>query len=97
MSPDCHFCRESAPFYRSLTSNKVRIVALMPDKQKGEEYLRSEKIDFPVIVADSQTMRVHGTPTMVLVNPNGKVAHMWSGKLTPVAEQAVLAELKRAK
>jgi hypothetical protein len=86
ISTQCHFCTESAPFFRTLSSkagSKIRIVALLPQPVgTAQEYLSKEgvRVDQVKQVALS-TIGVVGTPTMLLVDSGGTVTKIWEGEL----------------
>jgi hypothetical protein len=100
LQKDCHFCTESAPFYQRLvkeTSNRgdVRLVALLPQQiADGKQYLDQLGVSIADVrqVSPGQ-VKVHGTPTLILVNENGVVTDVWAGKLQSDAESQVLNKL----
>ncbi len=100
LQKDCHFCTESATFYRRVVENaarsgKVRLVAVMPNESKvGRSYLRELAIQIDdVHQLPLDAIRVHGTPTLILVDHSGVVAKVWSGKLPEEKELEVLSQL----
>ena len=97
----CHFCDESAPFYRRLAHDAAgggspRLVAVLPQKaEEARQYLRD--LDVPVEDVRQVPMRELGvklTPTLILVNGEGVVTDSWFGRLTPDKEDEVLKRLK---
>lgn len=100
LSPQCHFCSESAPFYRRLVkvhpeAGSIQFVAVMPTPiEASQEYLKNLKIPVShVVQADASAWGVAGTPTLLLVTQEGKVEKAWTGKLTPAEEEEVIAEV----
>lgn len=101
VSSTCHFCSESAPFYKTLASNKgdTRIVAVLPQSiEEGKKYL--EKLG--VMVDDVKQVAldeigVSGTPSVLLVDNSGVVKNVWFGKLPADKEQVVLDALRKQK
>ncbi|MBV9925731.1 MAG: hypothetical protein JOZ96_11995 [Acidobacteria bacterium] len=95
----CHFCSESAPFYRRLresAQNKnVRLLAVLPGTpEESTAYLNDIGIpDVEVRRSPLDTLQVSGTPTLILTNDKGEVMRFWVGKLTPEKEAEVLAQL----
>ena len=98
----CHFCEESAPFYKRLVDLEqngrlggIHIVAVFPDdKATVEKTLQEEgwQVDYRPAVP-LQNFKVAGTPTLVLVDGNRKVLDVWLGKLNPNEEGRVIDSL----
>jgi len=97
----CHFCSESAPFYKRVieqasSRSNLKIVAIFPDEEsEGRNYLSSLGLEMP------ETRRlpldqigVQGTPTLILVNGSGVATQVWVGKLPPEKESEVLEKLR---
>jgi hypothetical protein len=82
----CHFCSESAPFYQKIQQQKnqnVRLVAVLPQSiEDSRTYLQGLGVS-PIEVAQATlaSIRVSGTPTLLLLNQNGIVTDSWVGKL----------------
>lgn len=99
LSTQCHFCSESADFYKRLSSDvaghDVRMVAFLPQPvQEAQQYLSKLGIpNIPVRNADLSELKVSGTPTLILVDSNGVVRDTWTGKLPPSRESQVIAAL----
>ncbi|HEV2248222.1 MAG TPA: hypothetical protein VGW37_16360 [Terriglobia bacterium] len=99
ISTKCHFCTDSAPFFRRLateTGKDVKIVAVLPQPvAEGEQYLVAEGVRADqVLQAAPDKIGVRGTPTMILVNASGVVSQVWVGKLEPAQQEMVLSVLK---
>jgi peroxiredoxin len=101
LSKDCHFCTESAGFYRQLIqeSNQntaFRIIAISaqePDEVKG--YLNQLGLSInEVRQASLPTLNIMATPTIVLMDNKGAVKRAWFGKLPADKETEVLNELR---
>ena len=93
----CRFCLESAPFYQRLVrevgqSGRVHLMAVLPQaSDEATEYL--SEIGVPILdvhQAKPGLMRVHGTPTLLLVGRTGLVEKVWTGKLSTEKESQVL-------
>lgn len=88
LSTRCHFCTESAPFFRRLkerAGNDVKFLAVLPQPvAESERYLSGEGLHFDDVRQEpvGKTGAV-GTPTMLLANQDGIVRRTWVGKLTP--------------
>lgn len=100
LSTGCHFCTESAEFYRRLVpsanSTGTRVLAVLPQPiSDGRLYLEglgvtvSEVVQSPLNAVD-----VSGTPTVLLLDKVGHIQKAWVGKLDPLQEQKVIASLR---
>jgi thioredoxin-related protein len=103
VSPQCHFCNDSLPFYKQLVDQRnqkgsaVKFVAAVPSEEaKAEETQKftgaGVQVDNMVHV-DFASIKVPGTPTMLLVDKQGKVLNVWVGKLNEDGEKEVLETL----
>jgi len=99
LSTNCHFCTESAPFYRDLVakcaSEHIRTIAVFPQSApEAISYLTGEQVKVDEIKeAPLDTIRVAGTPTLILVDGHGKVQAAWIGKLSAEQQNQVFARL----
>jgi thioredoxin-related protein len=99
LSTTCHFCKESTRFYRELVrecnSRQIRTIAFFPQSlEAGRAYLEAEGVSInEVRQAEFKALKVSGTPTLLLVDNNGIVQHVWIGKLTAAKEKEVLARV----
>jgi hypothetical protein len=96
----CRFCSESAPFYQRLVRETagrrdIHLLAVLPqDLDESKKYLG----DLGVAIEDVRkagldSIGVHGTPTLILVNNQGVVTNSWVGKLSADGEAEVLHRL----
>jgi hypothetical protein len=99
LATTCHFCSESAGFYRELvqycSSHSIPTIAVFPQTAaEGRSYLANEgvKID-EVRQASFSSIQISGTPTLLLIDENGSVKGVWVGKLSPGDEKKVLSQL----
>ena len=106
VAPGCHFCDESLPFYKQLIEERnqkqspVKVIAAVP-AQGAEETRNAEQAKFTgagftpdgMVNIEFASIKVPGTPTLMLVDKQGKVLDVWVGKLDPKGEKAVLARL----
>ena len=97
----CHFCTESAPFYRRLTQavgkrNDVELIAVLPQSiSESKQYLNSLGVAInEVRQADLSSVGATGTPTLALVDKTGAVTDVWIGRLPAVKEQEVFSRLQ---
>lgn len=99
LQKDCRYCTESAPFYKTLVSTApgkaVKLLAVLPQEESvGREYLKSLNVQIDDVRQSSlSSVHVRGTPTLILVDGNGKVIKSWVGKLPEVGEKEVLSSL----
>jgi hypothetical protein len=101
LSDKCRFCSESAPFYQRLAQGlaqrgDVRLIAIFPqDVDAGKYYLAQLGVSIgQVIQAPLDSLKVRGTPTLVIVDKNGAVMQSWVGKLNSERESEVLNRIK---
>jgi hypothetical protein len=102
VSPDCHFCRQSAPFFRSVVSvgkgrAKLRVYFLFPVNTNDEVarlFLANLKTPGGAIVkADFEKLGIAGTPTVTLIDQGAHVVGHWVGLLDTKQQGEVLARL----
>lgn len=94
----CHFCEDSMPLYRQLSSLqethrlKAHVTAVLPDiAESAGEFLRGNNVTLPFVGGvQLRTIEVTGTPTILLVNRQGEVKGLWVGVLSREAEQQLL-------
>lgn len=101
LSTGCHFCSESAPFYRELVQQckqeHVRTVAVFPEEPAAAEaYLKNEGVQVDEVrQAQLTDIGINGTPTLLLINEAGVVRDVWIGKLPDKDEKKVLAAARQ--
>lgn len=97
LSNTCHFCRESAPFYKQLVaeSHSSHMIALFPQPvEEAEKYLKTMGVNVDEVrQADFGAMNIAGTPTLILVNSDGAIIARWVGRLTSEKEREVVKNL----
>jgi len=103
LSPTCHFCNDSMPFYKQLVDKRnqsgspVKLIAAVPSPQAKDEeaqHLATAGATMDGIQpVDYRAIKVSGTPTVILVDRQGKVLSVWVGKLEGKGEQEVLKTL----
>jgi peroxiredoxin len=99
VSTTCHYCTESASFYRKLVEEckqqHVRTIAVLPQSPvEAKAYLDGEGVTVDEIrQSDLPTLEINGTPTLVLIDQGGLVKHVWTGKLPSAKEGDVSTTL----
>lgn len=99
VSTTCHYCTESAPFYRQLVEQckqqHVHTIAVLPQSvAEAQAYLQNEGVTVDDIrQAPLSDLSVGGTPTLVLVDSGGVVRDVWVGKQPDTKEKEILAKL----
>jgi len=95
----CHFCEASMPFYKRLSDLRktdrirVRLLAVMPDPETvASAQLQENGVDVEgAFQQPLRSLNVSATPTLLLVNADGKVLRAWVGQLTPQQESEVVS------
>lgn len=103
VSPQCHFCTESMPFYKRVVDERnkkgsaVKVVVAVPAAEAREaeqKHLTDAGVQNDALVTvDFSSIKVPGTPTLLLVDKQGKVLDVWVGKLDEDGEEDVIAAL----
>jgi thioredoxin-related protein len=100
LQKDCRFCSESASFYQKLseaTKNKQNtdlIAALPSEIDVSKQYLQSLNVKIEKVIKVSlENLQVQGTPTLILLDLEGKVIESWIGKLPTEIENEVLKKI----
>ena len=102
LSRFCQFCSESAPFYQKLTQNLanqngVKLIAVLPHPTVASQKYLSETLGInglEIREASLRSLGVEVTPTLILVNSEGLVSKIWTGRLSSGAEIEVLDQLR---
>jgi hypothetical protein len=94
ISTHCHFCKDSEPFYKDLAAKsqgRLRIVAVLPQPlSESQAYVRNAIApSVEVVQSRLDSIGVSGTPTLLLVDSNGKVQQAWVGKLDDQGQRQV--------
>jgi hypothetical protein len=101
VSSSCHFCSESMPFYRrlaavdSVSAHEMEMIAVDPENPAdGKEYLSRNGVPVAAIISKSlRAMGFMATPTLVLLDGQGRVTHVWVGELNAHGQKDVLQQL----
>lgn len=99
MSTECHYCTESAEFYRQIISEadkeKTSLMAVFPQSAvQAKIYLEAIGLHLDVVQAPLSSIGVVGTPTLILVDKGGLVKRFWMGRLSTSEEYQVLSALR---
>ena len=94
----CHFCEDSAPFYQRLAAQQrvegkdTAIVAVFPDAADAvKEVVQTEALGVHALAGvPLETLKVSGTPSLLLVDRSGTVLKAWIGMLSPKQELEVM-------
>lgn len=96
VSTECHFCKDSLPFYKDLTAKsrgRLNVVAVLPQpKAEAQKFLKDADVQADeVVTATPDALGVRGTPTVLLVDGTGKVKEAWIGRLDAKGQENLLA------
>ena len=101
LSENCHFCSESAPFYRSLITrfsdrHKLQFVAVFPqDVATATKHLSTLGVSLDEVKQSPlSALGVNGTPTLILVDNVGRVIDSWLGRLSSEDESKVINRIE---
>ncbi|MEM1206371.1 MAG: hypothetical protein AAGN66_24275 [Acidobacteriota bacterium] len=100
LAPDCGYCLDSYPFYRQLAEARragrlepALVATVGSDDALAQERssLEDAGIHFDDLrVADFQALRLVGTPTVLHVDPAGRILDVWIGLLNEDRQSEVL-------
>ena len=103
LAPGCHFCDESMPFYKRLVDERnqkgsqVKVIAAVPrEEAKAEEQQKMAAAGVTpdgTVVIDFDSVKLRGTPTILLVDNQGEVHKVWVGKQAASGEEEILEAL----
>jgi peroxiredoxin len=95
----CGYCTASMPYFEALTAAAgkagTRVVAVTSEEPATNgQYLSEHKVRFDAVVsAKDNSIRYRGTPTVIVVDHDGKVQRAWTGKLNGDREAEILAAI----
>lgn len=101
MSINCHFCTESISFYNQLAraqqglGSSPRIIAVFPEEDSEvKQYVRQNRLEVSSTAAtDFRKLGVDTTPTMILIDKEGKIIDFWIGKIPEDVQQQVVESI----
>lgn len=105
VSKTCHFCEESAPFYRRLaavrsaSSGRFRMVAAVPQATETGAEAKTYFAERGITLDGAQpapfrAIGLAATPTLALVSGSGIITDVWTGKLAPDKETEVIGRIE---
>jgi len=105
VSPRCHFCTESMPFYTRLASlsargsNFFRVLAITPEgagwTEDGKKYFTDHGVRVDgVAQMQFSAVGVPATPTLALLDSSRRVVKAWTGKLPGDKEEDVIKAIE---
>lgn len=100
-SEDCRFCQESLPLYNTIASQlvaSVRVVLVTSDEPaKADRFIKSSGFREAKIVrlsaARMRSLKIPGTPTVILADSSGVVENIWLGRLNGDRERELISTL----
>jgi thioredoxin-related protein len=98
----CHYCEDSMPFYRELAKaqkegeSNADLVSVLPDGGTDAAHLLQDaQLDVPIIASfPLQQIHISATPTVILVDRNGKVEKTWVGEQPVDGQKAILSAIR---
>lgn len=104
LAPSCELCTESLPFYRELAreldeqGDQVPLIAALDSPESlalERDRLGEQDVGFDhLVAADFRQLRLLGTPTVLLVGPDGEVLDLWIGRLDERDQKEVLKAVR---
>jgi hypothetical protein len=94
LNTGCHFCEQSVPFYQRLADTQARdgnhlgILAVFPnDAEMVRRFMTKENLPIrSVAEVPLEKLRVNATPTLILLDNDGRVERVWVGTLSSAEE-----------
>lgn len=99
MSISCPACARNVNNVRALaeqTAGRYRLIALASEPEGMAEYVRREKLSFPILIATDATAReykLRTIPAMMVIDGSGQVTHTWIGALFSTSQRSVESAL----
>lgn len=100
LQKDCHSSNESSLFYKrvieTVAEKNVKLVAVFPT-EKEESIIHLYNLGLTgmeVRQSPLSSLRVAGTPTLILIDDKGRITDFWSGRLSAEKETEVINKLK---
>jgi hypothetical protein len=98
----CPYCENSLPFYRELLNaekigkTRANLISVLPDdKTTATQMLHDAQLDVPVAAPfPLQQLHVSATPTVILVDRNGRVQKTWVGEQQADGKKAILDAMR---
>ena len=92
----CKFCDASMPLYKELISRGARLIAIAgEDVETNRSYLAQHGVKPETIVnLKDSGLRFEATPSLVLVNSDGRVLKTWWGKQDDKMEREIIGSIQ---
>jgi hypothetical protein len=92
LSTTCPHCEASIPFYkRIMEKSHIPVIGAFPSPNGLEYAVKNGLMFAQTVKANFRELKIHGTPTLVLVDSSGITIKVWSGRLPTDKETEVLA------
>ncbi len=99
----CHFCEASMPFYRKLAQLEqssqlsAHLIAVFPDDPAVvRKVVETQQLAVEVLpLFELGQVKVQATPTLMLVDEQGRVSKVWMGQLPATEEAEVIAAISK--
>lgn len=100
---DCKYCRASMPFYKKLSELRrqhqlnTALIAVMPDETSSEKsFLQENGVTLDSLFSEPlDSVKVDGTPTLMMLNSAGRIEQEWIGKMSSKQENEVISAVSR--
>jgi len=97
------YFKNSVPFYQRISDLRQKsqlraaFLAVMPDnRETGSKFLAANNIGVDGMYSlPLSDIKVSGTPTLLLLDNQGRIEKAWVGQLPAAQENAVLAALQK--
>lgn len=96
----CKYCDASMPFYQRIAEvgrkalGRLEVVASCLDPTDVcKAYLTRHNVGVKSVSVRGETLKIGGTPTLILIDERGLIEAVWSGQLAPSREDEVLAAI----
>lgn len=104
LSTRCHWCKESVPLYQKVstlhkaTKAAFQLIAVSADTEEElSRFLSANLIEVDKIIpAVEARLGIRATPTVLLVNRQGRVVSSWQGAMRSSDESAFLEILRKS-
>jgi hypothetical protein len=103
MNTRCQNCTDSVSFYNQLAElqrnnlQAIRVIAIFPNSpHEVSEYVQQQRLLVSNVAGvDFDRLNLAGSPTLILVDRQGKILDFWVGKLSTSNEQALIQRISR--
>jgi peroxiredoxin len=95
LSTKCGYCAASVPFYERLAESRqenpaTHVVGIFPDSgEEIKQFAEQQHLSIESRTADFKGLGLNSTPTIILLDREGKVLNFWVGQLSAQGEAEV--------